>query len=64
MRCTGESKIVIINNQLSSFERNIFTDFLSLISVYLGSDPISTLQPSFVKQLCKTNPFCTLYLKL
>ena len=48
-------------NNLISLDRNIFIGLLNLETVYLGSNPISLLQPSYVKQLCSTNPRCTIY---
>jgi Leucine-rich repeat (LRR) protein len=49
-------------NNLISLDRNIFVGLLNLEEVYLGSNPISQLQPSYVKQLCSTNPWCTIYI--
>jgi Leucine-rich repeat (LRR) protein len=62
---TGLSQIQELrleNNNLISLDRNIFLGLLNLEKVYLGSNPISMLQPSFVKQLCSTNPRCTIYI--
>ena len=50
------------NNNIISLDRNIFVGLLNLEEVYLGSNPISQLQPSYVKQLCSTNPWCTIYI--
>jgi len=49
------------NNNLISLDRNIFIGLLNLVYVSLKSNPISLLQPSLVKQLCSTNPRCTIY---
>jgi Leucine-rich repeat (LRR) protein len=49
-------------NNLISLDRNIFLGLLNLVEVYLESNPISLLQPSYVKQLCSTNPRCTIYI--
>jgi len=49
------------SNRLATLDRNIFTGLLNLLVVYLNSNPISILQPSYVKQLCSTNPRCTIY---
>jgi len=48
-------------NNLILIDRNIFTGLLYLEYVNLESNPISILRPSFVKQLCSTNPRCTIY---
>jgi len=47
-------------NDLISIDRNIFTGLLNLEYVNLKFNPISLLQPSYVKQLCSTNPSCTI----
>jgi hypothetical protein len=49
-------------NNLISIYRTIFTGLVNLIAVYLDSNPISILQPSLVKQLCSTNPYCRIYI--
>jgi len=50
------------DNNLISLDRNIFTGLLELEKVRLKSNPISIMQPSYVKQLCLTNPWCTIYI--
>jgi len=50
------------SNNLISLDRNIFLGLLNLEEVYLESNPISIMQPSYVKQLCLTNPRCTIYI--
>ena len=60
---TGLSQLQVLwlnNNNLISLDRNIFIGLLNLEIVNLRSNPISILQLSYVKQLCSTNPRCTI----
>ena len=49
-------------NQLTSIDRQVFVGLVNLGSVFLGLNPISYTQASFVKQLCSSNSKCTIYL--
>ena len=54
--------LMLDNNRLEIIDQNVFVGMDDLEKVYLGSNPISTKQPDYVKSLCSTNPKCKIIL--
>jgi hypothetical protein len=52
---SGQRGGVTMEQTILYIDRNIFTGLLNLIAVRLESNPISVVQPFYVKRLCSKN---------
>ena len=54
--------LTLTSNKLIQIDRQCFVGLVNLETVQLGNNPISTVQMSFVIELCESNPKCTILL--
>jgi Leucine-rich repeat (LRR) protein len=58
---TQLEELDLTKNNFIFIQRDVFKGLLNLQYVFVGSNPISILHPLYVKQLCSTNPRCTIF---